>query len=211
MADPFSLLAAGVGIADVALRVISYLKDVKAAAETIEDDIEGLIDEVEALMAIHDQLEQNYLKNVTHGVLEEKQKILWIQTGQTLKNGQKLIRKLDVSVREIYGENRMVTGKRDGLLKQHRKRSKNGIISGLRDQINTYQGALNMWLTCISMCASSVPALATSRFHTDVHIGIQLANIMRTRGHSLISWVRSSKSWRPNWCKRKTHRRQMRP
>ena len=53
MADPFSILASGVGIADVAVRVIGYLKDVKAAAETVEDDIDSLISEVEALRVVH--------------------------------------------------------------------------------------------------------------------------------------------------------------
>lgn len=178
MADPVSFLAAGVGIADVALRVISYLKDVKAAAETIEDDIEGLIDEVKALMVVHEHLEQQYLKNVNNDALEEKEKMLWIKTRRTLENGQKLTRKLEISVREIYGENRTVTGKWDGLRKQHRKRAKNGIISGLRDQINTYQGALSMWLTCISMYAIPFLTLATSGVHTDASAGIPLAKIM---------------------------------
>ena len=184
MADPVSFLAAGVGIADVALRVITYLKDVKAAADTIEDDIEGLIDEVKALMAVYKHLELEYLKNVDNDALEEKEKLLWIETGHTLRNGQKLVRKLDDSVREIYGENRAVTGKRDGLLKQHRKRAKNGIISELRVQINTYQGALNMWLACISMCAILFPTLAIPIIYTDAHVGILIAKLMGTRSHS---------------------------
>lgn len=163
MADPVSFLATGVGIADVAFRVITYLKDVKAAADTIEDDIEGLIDEVKALMVVHKHLEQEFLKNVQKDALEEKEKMLWVETGRTLTNGQKLVRKLDITVKEIYGENRTVTGKRDGLLKQHRKRAKNGIISELRVQINTYQGALNMWLTCISMCAILLAVLVIPR------------------------------------------------
>lgn len=190
MADPVSFLAAGVGIADVALRVITYLKDVKAAADTIEGDIEGLIDEVKALMAVHKHLELEFLKNFNNHALEEKEKMLWIETEHTLKSGQKLVRKLDISVREIYGENRTVTGKRDGLLKQHRKRAKNGIISELRVQINTYQGALNLWLACISMCALLLASLALPRICTDAHVGIPLAKHVGTRSPSWTSWVR---------------------
>ena len=151
MADPVSFLAAGVGITELAFRLVNYLKAVKAAAETIDDDIEGLINEVEGLMVVHRQLEQEFLKNVNNGALGEEEKMLWFNTGQTLKNGQKLTQKLEVSVRHIYGEKRTVTGKRDGLIKQHRKRTKDGIISGFRDQIGTYHGALQIWLSCISM------------------------------------------------------------
>jgi hypothetical protein len=151
MAEPVSLIAAGVGIADVAVRIIAYLKDVKAAVETIEDDIEGLINEVHSLKVIHGQLEQEFLKNVKKDALAQEENILWFNTGHTLKQIQKLTLKLEVSVRHIYGENPRVDGKRDGLLKQHRKRTKDGIISGLRDQVSGYQNTLQCWLTCISM------------------------------------------------------------
>ncbi|ERF69939.1 hypothetical protein EPUS_05483 [Endocarpon pusillum Z07020] len=151
MADPVSFLVGGVSIAEVSFRVINYLKAVKMAAETIDDDIEGLINEVEGLMVVHGQLEQEFLRNVNNDALGEEEKMLWFNTGQTLKNGQKLTQKLEVSVRHIYGEKRMVSGKRDALIKQHRKRTKDGIISGLRDQIGTCHGGLQMWLSCISM------------------------------------------------------------
>ncbi|KAF1944968.1 tetratricopeptide repeat domain-containing protein [Clathrospora elynae] len=151
MADPVSLIAAGVGIADVAFRLIIYLKDVKVATETIDDEISGLINEVEDLMVVHGQLEQDYLKYVNDEALGEEEKMLWFNTGKTLKNGQKLCQKLEGSVKKIYGDNRAVTGKRDGLIKQHRKRVKDPIISGLRDQIGTYHGALQIWLSCITM------------------------------------------------------------
>ena len=189
MADPVSFLAAGIGIADVALRVISYLKDVNAAADTIDDDIEGLINEVEALMAVYEHLEQDYRKNINNDSLDAEEKILWVKTGRTLENGQKLTQKLDISVREIYGKNRNVTGKRDGLLKQHRKRAKNGIICELRGQINTYHGALTFWLNYISMCIFCLHfwLLLLSKLQTDAHTGIQLAEVMRTKSHSSIS------------------------
>ncbi len=50
--DSMSFLAARVGIADVALRATNYLMDVETAAGTIDDDIEGLTDEIERLMTV---------------------------------------------------------------------------------------------------------------------------------------------------------------
>lgn len=178
MIDPVSILAAGFSIVDVTLRVINYLKDIKAATDTIDDDIEGLIDEVTALMTVHEQLEQVYLKNINDDALEEKEKILWVKLAQTLKGGRNLTQKLDVAIRKFYGENLIVTGRRDALFKQYRKRSRNGIISGLRSQINTYHGALNIWLANISMCAMLLKTLATFHVHTDARAGTRRVRII---------------------------------
>ena len=88
MADPVSLVAAGVGIADVAFRLVKYLKDIKAAAKTIDEGIEGLINEVEGLQKVHGHLEKEYLKSVTNVEMGDDERSLWTSTGQTLKNGQ---------------------------------------------------------------------------------------------------------------------------
>ncbi|KAL1798238.1 hypothetical protein ACET3X_002275 [Alternaria dauci] len=151
MADPVSLVAAGVGIADVAFRLVKYLKDVKAAAKTIDEDIEGLINEVEGLQKVHGHLEKEYLKSVTNAETGDDERSLWTSVGQTLKNGQKLTEKLEASVKSIYGDHRLMTGRLDSWDKSRRKKSKDGMISGLRDQINTYQGALQMLIGFISM------------------------------------------------------------
>ncbi|KAJ6202096.1 tetratricopeptide repeat domain-containing protein, partial [Bipolaris maydis] len=151
MADPISLVAAGVGIGDVAFRLIDYLKDIKAAAKTMDEDIEGLINEVEGLQKVHGHLEKEYLKSMTNVDMGDEERSLWTSTGQTLKNGQKLTKKLEESVQSIYGDHKLVTGRLDGWDKARKKRSKDSMISGLRDQINTYQGALQMLLGFISM------------------------------------------------------------
>lgn len=151
MADPISIFAAGVGIADVSIRLIKYLKDVKAAAESIEEDIGGLINEVEALMTVHGQLEHEYVRHTNDEGSSQEEKILWFNTGKTLKNGQTLVEKLDQSIRQIYGNDPRVAGKRDGLIKQHRKRNQEGVVFGFRNQISTCHGALKIWLECIAM------------------------------------------------------------
>ena len=133
MGEPFSILASGVGIADVAFRVVGYLKDVKKATETVEDDIDGLISEVEALQNVHSTVEAEFELHVRDKSLSPKENILWFHTGRNLKAGQRLTKKLDECVREIYGDDPNVEGKRDGLIKQHRKRSRDPRLSTLRE------------------------------------------------------------------------------
>jgi hypothetical protein len=60
MADPFSFVAGAVGIADVTIRVITYLRDVKAATDTIDADIDGLINEILSLKQVNGHLDEEY-------------------------------------------------------------------------------------------------------------------------------------------------------
>lgn len=144
MADPFSFVAGTVGIADVTFRIIKYLRDVKAAIETIDADINRLINEILSLKQVHRHLNKHYQKQTTSSSLSIEETILWEQTKQTLKNGQTLVTKLEISVRQVYGNIQTVTRRRDALTKQNRKRDIDSMISGFRNQINTYHSALHV-------------------------------------------------------------------
>lgn len=150
MAEPISLIASGVGIADVAVRLIAYLKDVKAAAETVEDDIDRLISEIGSLAVLHGQVEAEFHKQRQNNQSSPQEDVLWFHTSKTLKEGQILTQKLEECVREIYGDDPKVQGKRDGLVKQHRKRSRDTRLVDFRSQIHTYHNALQIWLSMIS-------------------------------------------------------------
>lgn len=164
MGDPFSALASGVGIADVTLRLIVYLKDVKAAVQSIDDDIDQLINEVQALQSVHQQVEQEHDRHVNDATLSNQQKMLWFQTARTLKEGQTLTKKLEACVKEIYGDDPKVAGKRDGLVKQHRKRGMDGKLTALRNQIHTYHGALQIWLSIVALYVATAFQLDAFRY-----------------------------------------------
>jgi hypothetical protein len=127
------------------------LKNVKNAAETTEEDIQRLINEVEALKAMHGELEQEFGRRAKDDSSSQEESVLWFNTAKTLENGQALVKRLDQSVGQIYGDDRSVAGKRDGLLKQHRKRNQQVVISGFRSQINLCHSGLKIWLDRILM------------------------------------------------------------
>jgi hypothetical protein len=149
--DPVSFLAAEIGIADVAFRVLKYLKDVKKATNTTDADISAFIDEVSNLTTLYGELEKKFLDSVRRKVLADDEKMLWSRAGRTLETGQDLVRRLEDSVKDIYGDSRTIAGKWNGSRVQARKRSKNSALSELRGQIGIYHGVLQMWLLCISM------------------------------------------------------------
>ncbi|KAF2006584.1 tetratricopeptide repeat domain-containing protein [Amniculicola lignicola CBS 123094] len=154
MADPVSVVAAGIGIADIAVRLITYLKDVKSAAEAIDDDIGDLVNEFEQFAVLHGELEREYLGNVNTITLGMEEKMMWFNVGKTLKVGQQLTQELEKHVRRIYGQSRTVIGRRDGLAKQHRQRTEQPIIAKYRTQIAGIHRALQIFLGCIQMHSS---------------------------------------------------------
>jgi hypothetical protein len=91
MADPFSFVAGAVGIADVTIRVITYLRDVKAATDTIDADIDGLVNEILSLKQVHGHLDEEYQKQTGKRGLSAEETVLWAQTKRTLENGQTLV------------------------------------------------------------------------------------------------------------------------
>ncbi|KAL1607692.1 hypothetical protein SLS60_002627 [Paraconiothyrium brasiliense] len=149
MADPFSFVAGGIGVADVVVRVIRYLKEVRAAYKSVEQDIARLIDQVERLMRVHQQLEC-FLDDHGNTVPGSEEHTLWSHVGHTLQEGRQLAHKLEVVVKEIYGDSPNVTGKRDGIIKQHRLRGSNPTIRGIRDQIDTHNQFVEMYLSVIN-------------------------------------------------------------
>jgi hypothetical protein len=162
MADPFSILAGTLGVADVCWRIAKYLKDVKASAATVEEDINLLIHEVEALMKINDCIEKTFeadiskssnLSPLKSGHLEK----LWQHTGKSLEDSKAIVEKLEDIVKEIYGETGpKVVGKIDGLRKLGRKNEKKAELCQIRYQLSTCQSSFQILLTGIGVLVASL-------------------------------------------------------
>lgn len=158
MGDPFSIIAGTVSIADVCFRIARYLKDVQAAAASVEEEIAALLHEVEALVTINQSIQKAFEVEISGSSKLSLAKIehvenLWKHTGKSLRDCQGIVEKLEILMKEIYGKTGpKVAGKIDGLSKQSRKRSKDAELRQFRDQLSTYQSGLQVLLTAISLC-----------------------------------------------------------
>jgi hypothetical protein len=151
MAEPFSILAAAVGVSDVCWRIAKYLKDVRAAAATVQDDIDALIREVEALGAVNESIDRAFKADIST-LKSTDLGTLWQHTGKTLKDCRTVIDNLERLVKDIYGKTGpKVVGKIDGLSKQSRSREKKAELFQIRDQLSTYQSQLQILLAGINM------------------------------------------------------------
>ncbi|MCJ1462094.1 hypothetical protein MMC07_000694 [Pseudocyphellaria aurata] len=188
MADPFSVIAGTAGILDVCFRVIKYLKETRAGAERIEEEITGLLREIEALIAVNDSIKCAFETELkAHpGPYVADIEDLWKNIGSNLWSCRALVERLEVYMKEIIGkEGPKVIGKRDGLRKQMRKQSKKEDFQQLRLQLASHQNALQ-----ISLSALTLLYVRRAQSKTDVSLD-QLSEDVQGLGLSLKSKIAS--------------------
>ena len=147
----FQSASAAIGLARDVVDLIQYLRKVKEAMGTVEDDIDGLINELESLDSLYSQLEQKYTCQPNEEILSAEQIELSTGLRETLNDGRNTFYKFDKTLKTVYGEDPKKQGWRDALMKQHRLRSNTPKLNALRTQIHTYNSVLQMWLIKISL------------------------------------------------------------
>ncbi|KAF2477702.1 uncharacterized protein BDR25DRAFT_275038 [Lindgomyces ingoldianus] len=190
MADPFSIVASTASIADICIRLVRYLKDVKKGAATIEDDITSLVQEVEALDAISTSIQQTFKEHPTSPTAygqRDKSEDLWMHIKRTLQDCKALAKKLETIVQNIYGKSGpTVSGFRDAVAKSHRRRGKEGDLRQCRDQLATFQNVLQILLAFINLHstkgsqeanAQSFEILTEDLRNVDQRLGSQIATL----------------------------------
>lgn len=95
MADPFSIITASVGLIDVCWRFGSYLRDVQAGAAKIEDEIEKLSRDIEALRIVNETIRDSYkeLPSYLNSEIESSKHVerLWRNVSSNLENCRLLV------------------------------------------------------------------------------------------------------------------------
>jgi hypothetical protein len=153
MVDPLSILSGTISIADVCVRLIRYLKDVQAAAAIIDEDIQSLISEIEALKGINHSIQTAFETDLA--TTPSPPHDFWIQTGKNVRNCLNVVEKLQNLLEAIYG----TTGPKassvmDSFVKANKKRSKEKELRQCRESLATYVGALQISLQCTNMYVS---------------------------------------------------------
>ena len=157
MADPFSIIAGTAGLLDICWRVASYLKQVQAASDKVEEVIAALSHEIEALISVNESLEgvwaaEEKASPGTSLAGSSRVENLWRNTGTILRDCRATVEKLELLVKEIIGkEGPKVTGKFDGIKNQLRKQSKDEEFHQLRHQLTNYQNSLQLLLTALNV------------------------------------------------------------
>ncbi len=157
MADPFSIVVGTVSLLDVCLRVGKYIYDIKVGADEVNDEIEALSRQVEAIISVIQSIKSIFeddLARATETISKKQDGIqsLWEEVGKNVQSCQATLVKLFALLKLIVGkESRKVLSKLDGLRKFLRKQSKEAEFGMLRQQLRDYHQSLQTLLTSVDM------------------------------------------------------------
>ena len=158
--DPFSIIVGSVSFLDVCIRVISAIEDVYKEADKVEEEIEALSADINALLSIRRSLNDFWnTKCKAAGVplASETDRTradgLWKEVAINLQSCEATVLKLEGLLNEIIGKDgkRKGGGKIDRIRKQLRMRSKDPDFLQLRQRLSNAQGSLQMLLTALNL------------------------------------------------------------
>jgi hypothetical protein len=158
MADPFSILASTVGLADVCVRAGFYLAQIKEAAGKVEEDVAALTHDIDALKAVNKSISFFWRRHRatvpprTQPQNADRVQDTWKNVGINLRDCQSTVEKMELLLQEIIGKDKARSAwKLEGLRKALRKVSKEGDFEKLRRQLADYRGSLHLLFTTLDL------------------------------------------------------------
>ncbi|KAF2730158.1 TPR-like protein [Polyplosphaeria fusca] len=156
MADPFSIAAGTIGVADVLFKVGSAIHRVQTGSSTIDEDIEILQRDVEALTFTNSAIQDLWERNKTRlpgSSLAQSDNIddLWQKVVTILVDCKATAKQLEALVNDIAGETdpSKRPGKLQALKKTLRKETKLPGLREKRSRITDCQNSLQMLLSAL--------------------------------------------------------------
>ncbi|KAI9148372.1 Kinesin light chain 1 [Paramyrothecium foliicola] len=170
MADPVSIVAAAVGIADVAARLIFTIREFQKDIKGIEDELESLADEINALTKICVSIEAIYNTKASHLLPSPSDNSagaedLRMHLRRALSNCLDTVTSIEEIVTKIHKDSVSET-KFDAIKKIMRKRLQEGDLRYRRAQLAAHQNALQLVLT-----ASTFQNMNTAQHSTAQSLG----------------------------------------
>ena len=158
MAEPFSVITATAGVIDVCWRFGAYLRDVQAGAAQIEDDIETLSRDIDALRVVNETVRDSYKELSSHlaSRTDSSKHIerLWRNVSSNLGNCQVVLEELEALVKAVVGkeapkDESKIMRKIGGFRKQLRKQSRENDFNKLQGRLTTYYNTIQLMLELI--------------------------------------------------------------
>ncbi|OQE24853.1 hypothetical protein PENFLA_c009G08522 [Penicillium flavigenum] len=193
--DPFSIIVGTVGLADVSIRVITYLSSLKSATSKIQDEITILGQEVEALVAVNDSVEdfwhsrhdlEGFDMSANDGSHASN---VWKNLASLLHQSKGTIEQLEVLLKGVVGKKHaLVGGKLDGLRKTIRRQDRDGEYMQIRQRLANNQAGIQMLLSALNLSYTlkshaaadrTVDSLPENLQHQNNKLAIRIKNLRR--------------------------------
>ena len=177
MADPFSIIAATAGLSDVCWRFGSYLHKLQAGAAKIDDEIERLTKDIEALKEVNEIIRASYkeLPSYLNSEAESSKHVerLWQNVSSNLKGCRSIVEELEVLTTGIVGrkpreDESKFMRKLGRFKKELRKQSKEDDFDKLQTRLNNYYNSIQLMFDLIIWSANLLRDVITRLiFHQD--------------------------------------------
>lgn len=176
MADPFSILAGTFGVLDVCVKVVKYLGDISRASNSIDDDLQAVSKEIEALEStikavaaaqknctIDGGAPSDILQSIPADVCS-----VWRETGHLLQQCKSTVEGLGVLLGSVVGT-KLTQGKISGLVKALRMNSKEKEFAQIRQRLGILQQTLTTNVSLLNMYGSKISLCFWHRSAGQVH------------------------------------------
>ena len=154
MADPFSIVAGSLSVAEICFRVVHNIHRLQQSIGSIDEELKGLVRELESLHDVCTAVQAAFTAKSAADVAPE----LWAHLGRALANCGRVAVKLDDIVSKIQGgSSSSLTTTSEEPSKLHavgkalRKKLREGDLENCRAQLLTYQNALQLVLIVITL------------------------------------------------------------
>lgn len=155
--DPFSITVGVVGLLDVTYRIGSYLKQIKSASTKIQDEIDTLTNEIEALNMVNDSVQGMwnikceatgfYISDETTSMVDS----LWSNMGLVLQKTKNTIVQLEGLLKEVLGKKGALTPNRlESFMALIRKEDRYSDYTQVRQRLTNYQAGMQMLLLALN-------------------------------------------------------------
>ena len=141
MAEPISIVAGAVGLADVCVRAIKVLKQARDSYKGEDDELDELHKEIGRLHDINDLVQRVYEAESTLSPDPTHQRILvdWQVTQGTLVDCERVVEQINTILASIVKSAKGNHAKLDHIRVSLKQQSKDGSLRKLRGRLCSYQ------------------------------------------------------------------------
>ena len=164
MADPFSIITATAGLMDVCWRFGSYLHELQAGAAKVDDAIERLNQDIEALKEVNETIRTSYqeLPSYLNSEVESSKHVerLWRNVSSNLKTCRLIVEELEVLTAGIVGrrprkDESKFMKKLVSFQKELRRQSREDDFDKLQTRLNNCYNSIQLMFDLIIWSANS--------------------------------------------------------
>ena len=157
MAEVLGIVSSTISIVDLSVKLVTFLVQVKQGSDTIDNDLEGLIGEVNSLNAVSVLIRECFERDLptdadAPGRDREASTKIWRAIAKALQDSQKTLDELDALIKKVRGDGGSSTV--DKVRRYFRKLFKEEELVGLRQRLNNGHQLLQIFLTAIDMYVS---------------------------------------------------------